>query len=105
MQHCSAVLAACRILFERSFHAAFIVPSTLCVLQHTIYRGPREVARHVLAHEGGPLGLFKGLGATLGRESIGNMAMFGVYELVKQQLVELKVGVVAGCCLGGTVHY
>jgi hypothetical protein len=46
-----------------------------------------DVARHVLQHEGGPLGLFKGLGATLWRESLGNMAMFGVYELIKQQMV------------------
>jgi solute carrier family 25 carnitine/acylcarnitine transporter 20/29 len=46
-----------------------------------------DVARHVLRHEGGPLGLFKGLTATLWRESLGNMAMFGVYELLKQQMV------------------
>jgi hypothetical protein len=37
------------------------------------------------------LGLFKGLGATLWRESLGNMAMFGVYELIKQQMVASKV--------------
>lgn len=48
---------------------------------------PADVARHVLRHEGGPLGLFKGLGATLWRESLGNMAMFGIYELIKQQMV------------------
>jgi hypothetical protein len=29
------------------------------------------MARHVLHHEGGPRGLLKGLGATLGRESLG----------------------------------
>lgn len=56
-----------------------------------IYRGPRDVARHVLLHEGGVLGLYKGLSATLGRESAGNICMFGVYELVKQQLVTTKV--------------
>jgi hypothetical protein len=74
-----------------------------CVLQHTIYRGPRDVARHVLANEGGLLGLFKGLGATLYRESIGNMFMFGVYELMKQQMVELKVSWQLGLflCCGG----
>jgi solute carrier family 25 carnitine/acylcarnitine transporter 20/29 len=49
-----------------------------------------DVARHVLLHEGGLLGLFKGLGATLWRESLGNMAMFGVYELIKQQMVATK---------------
>lgn len=38
------------------------------------------------------LGLFKGLGATLWRESLGNMAMFGTYEAVKQQMVAAKVG-------------
>lgn len=49
-----------------------------------------DVARQVLRHEGGPLGLFKGLTATLWRESLGNMAMFGVYELIKQQMVATK---------------
>lgn len=49
-----------------------------------------DVARQVLRHEGGPLGLFKGLTATLWRESLGNMAMFGVYELIKQQMVASK---------------
>jgi hypothetical protein len=52
---------------------------------------PADVARQVVRHEGGVLGLFKGLGATLGRESLGNMAMFGVYELIKQQMVAQKV--------------
>lgn len=66
--------------------------STVYRLQHAIYRGPRDVARHVLRHEGGVPGLFKGLSATLGRESIGNICMFGVYEVVKQQLVKAKVG-------------
>jgi solute carrier family 25 carnitine/acylcarnitine transporter 20/29 len=52
----------------------------------------------VVRHEGGVLGLFKGLGATLGRESLGNMAMFGVYELIKQQMVASKVRqLLAGC--------
>lgn len=51
-----------------------------------------DVARHVLRHEGGPPGLFKGMGATLLRESLGNMGMFGVYETVKQQMVTHKVG-------------
>lgn len=41
------------------------------------------------------MGLFKGLGATLGRECLGNMAMFGVYELIKQQMVASKV---SRCC-------
>lgn len=54
-----------------------------------------DVARHVLKHEGGPLGLFKGLTATLWRESLGNMAMFGVYEVVKQQMATIKVWVTA----------
>ena len=57
-----------------------------------IYRGPRDVARHVIALEGGVLGLYKGLVPTLWREGLGNVAMFGVYELVKQWLAEYKVG-------------
>eukprot|EP00879_Flechtneria_rotunda_P013470 GHRR01014064.1.p1 GENE.GHRR01014064.1~~GHRR01014064.1.p1 ORF type:complete len:435 (+),score=113.80 GHRR01014064.1:526-1830(+) len=64
---------------------------TLCsVLQHIMYCGPGDVARHVLRREGGLLGLYKGFNATLVRESMGNMAMFGVYELMKQQFVAAK---------------
>lgn len=50
------------------------------------YRGPLEVAKHVLRFEGGARGLFKGLIPTLGREVPGNAAMFGVYEALKQYL-------------------
>ena len=64
----------------------------LLSLQMVIYRGPRDVARHVIASEGGVLGLYKGLVPTLWREGLGNVAMFGVYELVKQWLAEYKVG-------------
>jgi len=71
-------------------HVVFLFVCS-CHLQHTIYRGPRDVARHVMLHEGGVLGLFKGLNATLYRETLGNMAMFGVYELVKQQFVTARV--------------
>ncbi|XP_022965121.1 mitochondrial carnitine/acylcarnitine carrier-like protein isoform X1 [Cucurbita maxima] len=49
------------------------------------YGGPMDVARHVLKSEGGARGLFKGLVPTLAREVPGNAAMFGVYELLKQQ--------------------
>jgi solute carrier family 25 carnitine/acylcarnitine transporter 20/29 len=57
-----------------------------------------DVARHVVRSEGGLPGLYKGLGATLLREGLGNIAMFGTYELVKQQLVAAKVsaGVIGG---------
>ncbi|KAF8071030.1 hypothetical protein HT031_001112 [Scenedesmus sp. PABB004] len=57
--------------------------------KHTIYRGPRDVARHVLAQRGAA-GLFKGLRATLAREALGNMCMFGVYEYAKQRLAASK---------------
>eukprot|EP00879_Flechtneria_rotunda_P032438 GHRR01035645.1.p1 GENE.GHRR01035645.1~~GHRR01035645.1.p1 ORF type:complete len:348 (+),score=108.87 GHRR01035645.1:526-1569(+) len=57
---------------------------------HIMYCGPGDVARHVLRREGGLLGLYKGFNATLVRESMGNMAMFGVYELMKQQFVAAK---------------
>ncbi|KAK4490417.1 hypothetical protein RD792_001094 [Penstemon davidsonii] len=49
------------------------------------YRGPMDVARHVL-QSGGVKGLFKGLIPTLAREVPGNAAMFGVYEAFKQYL-------------------
>lgn len=58
------------------------------LLQRKIYRGPIDVARHVIRAEAGVPGLFKGLTATLGREVPGNIAMFGVYELLKQQFAQ-----------------
>ncbi|KAM7525418.1 hypothetical protein LguiA_015320 [Lonicera macranthoides] len=49
------------------------------------YKGPTDVARHVLRSRG-IRGLFKGLGPTMAREVPGNAAMFGVYEALKQYL-------------------
>jgi solute carrier family 25 carnitine/acylcarnitine transporter 20/29 len=53
-----------------------------------VFRGPLDVARHVLRHERPvpflPIaGLYKGLLATFARETLGNMAMFGVYSAVR----------------------
>ncbi|XP_020083873.1 mitochondrial carnitine/acylcarnitine carrier-like protein [Ananas comosus] len=48
------------------------------------YKGPMDVARHVLKSEGGLRGLFKGLVPTLAREVPGNAAAFGVYQAFKQ---------------------
>jgi len=73
-----------KVAAAAAVRVAMVLPPVWCA----------DVARHVLRHEGGPLGLFKGLSATLWRESLGNMAMFGVYELVKQQMVATKVGAV-----------
>ncbi|XP_020244723.1 mitochondrial carnitine/acylcarnitine carrier-like protein [Asparagus officinalis] len=50
------------------------------------YRGPMDVAKHVLKSEGGLRGLFTGLGPTLAREVPGNAVVFGVYEALKQYL-------------------
>lgn len=44
------------------------------------------MARHVLRAEGGVPGLFKGLQATLTREGLGNLAMFGVYHVCKDAI-------------------
>jgi hypothetical protein len=70
-----------------------------CVLQRKIYRGPIDVARHVISAEAGVRGLFKGLTATLGREIPGNIAMFGVYELLKQQFAQ-RQGLASAADLG-----
>jgi solute carrier family 25 carnitine/acylcarnitine transporter 20/29 len=59
------------------------------------------VARHVLRHEAGVLGLFKGLTATLGREVPGNIAMFGVYEFLKARFAAQQVG---GQAAGGSAR-
>jgi solute carrier family 25 carnitine/acylcarnitine transporter 20/29 len=60
-----------------------------------LFRGPLDVARHVLKHER-PLsflpfsGLYKGLFATFMRESLGNIAMFGAYDHVRQHLAQKR---------------
>lgn len=66
------------------------------------YRGPFDVMKHVRA-EKGILGLYKGFAPTLVREVAGNAIMFGVYELLKQQLAAAQVrGLVT---LGETRRY
>lgn len=59
-------------------------------MQRTLYRGPLDVARHVLSQQG-LTGLYRGLAATLLREVLGNVAMFGVYDWAKQRMAEAKV--------------
>jgi len=51
-----------------------------------LFRGPLDAARHVLARERGPVGLYKGLFATFARESLGNIAMFGAYDHTRRRL-------------------
>eukprot|EP01023_Acetabularia_acetabulum_P010361 TRINITY_DN14732_c0_g1_i7.p3 TRINITY_DN14732_c0_g1~~TRINITY_DN14732_c0_g1_i7.p3 ORF type:complete len:165 (-),score=21.46 TRINITY_DN14732_c0_g1_i7:267-761(-) len=55
-----------------------------------IYRGPLDVARYIIKHEGGPLGLFKGLNVTLLREMPGNALYFGAYEGTKMYLAHTR---------------
>lgn len=52
------------------------------------YSGPISVARHVLAHEGGVVGLFRGMAPTLLREVFGSAAMFGTYGMLKQLMAD-----------------
>jgi solute carrier family 25 (mitochondrial carnitine/acylcarnitine transporter), member 20/29 len=54
-----------------------------------VFRGPLDVARHVLRHERPvpflPIaGLYKGLFATFARETLGNVSMFGVYNETRE---------------------
>ena len=56
------------------------------------YDGPRDVVPNAIASGGCVLGLYKGKAPTLSRKGLGNVAVFGVYELVKQWLAECKVG-------------
>ncbi len=57
-----------------------------------LFKGPLGVMGNVLRHEGGVLGLFRGLVPTLLREVPGNAAYFGLYDLSKRQLAEWQVG-------------
>lgn len=59
--------------------AAGIDPKTV-----KIYHGPLDVVNHVVMHEGGISGLFRGTAPTLLREVPGNVIMFGTYEGLKR---------------------
>ncbi|PSC71230.1 Mitochondrial carnitine acylcarnitine carrier [Micractinium conductrix] len=79
-----------------------------------LFRGPVGVMRSVMTHEGGLLGLYRGLVPTLLREVPGNAAYFGGYEAVKallarhQGISESQLGagslVVAGG-VGGAAYW
>ena len=86
-------LLKCRLQAQGSFAtaearlvAAGIDPSTV-----KLYRGPMDVARHVVKREGGPIALYRGMGITLLREIPGNMAMFGCYEALRSYFTSIKV--------------
>jgi solute carrier family 25 carnitine/acylcarnitine transporter 20/29 len=81
-----------------------------------LYKGPIDCARQVWNNRGF-LGLFKGLGATLGREVPANAIYFSVYEYTKGALVPqggskedlgsgslLLAGGMAGLMFWGTVY-
>ncbi|EME30592.1 Mitochondrial carnitine/acylcarnitine carrier-like protein [Galdieria sulphuraria] len=82
----------------------------------TVYKGPVDCARQVWKSRG-TLGLFKGLGATLGREVPANAIYFSVYEYTKGLFVPqggskedlgsgalLLAGGIAGLMFWGTVY-
>lgn len=60
-------------------------------MQAVRYKGPMDVVKHVMRNEGGVVGLYKGMGATLLREVPGNAAMFGAYEWLKINLAKQQV--------------
>ncbi|KIZ07141.1 carnitine/acylcarnitine carrier-like protein [Monoraphidium neglectum] len=89
---CPTELLKCRLQAQgdKKVAAARLAAAGVDPGSAALYRGPRDVARHVLRNEGGLPGLFKGLGATLLRESLGNLAMFGVYHLSKEAIAHSK---------------
>ena len=58
-----------------------------------LFNGPIDVMKHVLRHEGGALGLFRGLLPTLAREVPGNAAYFGAYEWLKREFAAAQASV------------
>ncbi|KAI8472110.1 MAG: mitochondrial carrier [Monoraphidium minutum] len=89
---CPTELLKCRLQAQGDLQvaAARLQAAGLDPSKAALYRGPRDVAAHVLRYEGGAPGLFKGLGATLLRESLGNLAMFGCYHVVKDAIADHK---------------
>lgn len=82
---CPTELIKCRLQAQSGPRPLSTTPSAP-LSTHTTpvrYSGPLAVARHVLAAEGGAVGLFRGLTPTLLREVPGNAAMFGTYAAVK----------------------
>ena len=63
----------------------------LYCMQVKIYHGPLDVVNHVVMHEGGISGLFRGTAPTLLREVPGNVIMFGTYEGLKRLLAQQQV--------------
>jgi solute carrier family 25 carnitine/acylcarnitine transporter 20/29 len=74
------------------------------------YRGVLDCARHIIAQDGfNPLRLFRGLGITIARESIGYAAFFGTYSMVKSPtgikiIDDIIRGVACGVALWGSMY-
>ena len=66
-----------------------------------LFKGPIDVMKHILRHEGGVPGLFRGLVATLVRECPGNAAYFGAYAATKSFLAQMQ-GLDSTADLGAT---
>lgn len=77
---CPTELLKCRLQAQNSLSES--ASSTPAVK----YRGPMDVAKHVMRLEGGFRGLYTGMIPTLAREVPGNAVVFGVYEALKQYL-------------------
>lgn len=68
------------------------------------WAGPIDLGRHVLRHEGGLRGIYKGMVPTLCREVPGSAVMFGTYEYVKIELTRQQgLGSVTQLGLGSMV--
>eukprot|EP01024_Parvocaulis_polyphysoides_P000684 TRINITY_DN1017_c0_g2_i2.p1 TRINITY_DN1017_c0_g2~~TRINITY_DN1017_c0_g2_i2.p1 ORF type:complete len:358 (-),score=33.30 TRINITY_DN1017_c0_g2_i2:218-1258(-) len=85
-------LLKCRLQSQGSVEAAKarLAKSGMDSTKAVIYRGPLDVARYIIKHEGGILGLFKGLNATLLREMPGNALYFGGYEGSKMYFAHIR---------------
>lgn len=107
---CPTELLKCRLQAQSSLAGTAISTNSVK------YRGPMDVAKHVLKSEGGVKGLYKGMIPTLTREVPGNAVVFSTYEAFKQYFaggtqtaeiskIELVVsGGLAGACFWLVVY-
>ena len=66
------------------------------------YKGAMDCAKHIIQQHGyNPLAMYRGLGITMARESIGYAAFFGAYYMIESPTgIKLADDVLRGCVCG-----
>lgn len=86
------IAAAATGFVEGLVYTPIDLVKTRCQVQYgrQVELTPIKAARLLVSKHGVMKGLFAGIGPTLVRDSLGNMAYFGVYEVTKQSLIRAR---------------